>query len=193
MWLIAGLGNPGAQYETSRHNIGFMVLDNLADTLNEKFKKSPFNGLACKTLIDRKPVVLLKPTTYMNESGFAIRACMDWYGIEPHQLIVVYDDMDLELGRLRIREKGSAGGHNGMKSIIAHTGTSDFPRVRIGIGKPKHEDKTISHVLSSFKGEELKIVSESVLMGVDAAREIIVNGITEAQNKFNTQKTSCLE
>lgn len=193
MWLVAGLGNPGAQYEMSRHNIGFMVLDNLADMLEKKLKKSPFNGLACKTLIDEKPVVLLKPTTYMNESGFAIRACMDWYGMEPSQLLVIYDDMDLELGRLRIREKGSAGGHNGMKSIIAHVGTSCFSRVRIGIGKPKYDGKTISHVLSPFGSEEVKIVSDAVMMGVDAVREIILNGVIEAQSKFNAKGASFSE
>lgn len=185
MWLIAGLGNPGAQYETSRHNVGFMVVDNLAECMGEKFRNSSFHAHVCKINKDSEGVVLVKPMTYMNESGIAIRACMDWYKIDPSKLVVVYDDMDLELGRLRIREKGSAGGHNGMKSIISHIGTNCFPRVRIGIGRPMIEDKTISHVLNPFKASELKIVSEAVIAGCNAIDEIIKNGVISAQNKFN--------
>jgi len=186
MWLIVGLGNPGVQYETSRHNVGFMVLDNLVEEYNEKFKNSAsFFAKACKLTIAKEKSVLIKPTTFMNESGRSVRAAMDWYGLDETSLIVVYDDMDLDIGRIRIREKGSAGGHNGMKSIISHIGNSDFTRIRIGIGKPEFERGNISHVLSSFCKEELTIISESTIKAVKAIETILEHGVMEAQSKYN--------
>ena len=188
MWLIAGLGNPGREYEASRHNVGFMVLDNLADELDENFRKSPFNADICKTRIGTEGAILLKPTTYMNNSGQAVRAALDWYNLDERSLLVVYDDMDLPLGQIRLREKGSAGGHNGMKSIISHIGDGNFFRLRVGIGKPCDNTDVISHVLSPFSKEQMPVISKSVLISVDAVRSVIEDGFQKAQSKFNSVK-----
>jgi len=188
MWLIVGLGNPGREYEVTRHNIGFMVLDNLVDSIGEKFRKSPFNAEICKTRIGTNGVILLKPTTYMNNSGQAVRAAMEWYNLDNRSLLVVYDDMDLPLGHIRLREKGSAGGHNGMKSIISHVGDGNFARLRVGIGKPDSNTNIVSHVLNQFSKEQLPVISKAVLYSSDAIRLIIDEGLQKSQSKINSLK-----
>ena len=141
MFLIAGLGNPGKEYENTRHNAGFMVLDALADKLGADISEKKHKALCGKAVIGGQKLILLKPQTYMNSSGESIRAAADYYKVDPEDILVVYDDISLAPGQLRIRAEGSAGGHNGIKSIIAHLGTQEFPRVRVGVGeKPPRMD-----------------------------------------------------
>ena len=135
MYVIAGLGNPGREYEGTRHNVGFMTLDALADKYNIDVREKAFKGLIGKGMIEGNKVILVKPQTYMNLSGECIRQVMDYYKVDPSEFIVIYDDISLVPGGIRIRKKGSAGGHNGIKNIIAHLGTQEFPRVRIGVGE----------------------------------------------------------
>lgn len=196
--LIVGLGNPGAKYDRTRHNIGFDVVDALARTWqiglseNRKFHGTFGEGLGPKSL----KVRLLKPLTYMNNSGQAIRAVSDWYKIPPESILVIYDDMDLPVGKLRLRLSGSAGGHNGMKSTIAHLGTQTFPRLRVGIGSAKdvHPDKdTVSHVLGHFSPGEAPIVTEVLKLAVDAVELSIKQGVEKAMSLFNNRTVSGLK
>ncbi len=147
MKLVVGLGNPGGQYEGSRHNVGFRVADLLGRRRSAKFKKGKFNSELADVVIGSERVLLLKPLTYMNNSGIAVRECIDYFNIPIDQIIVVYDDMDLDLGRIRVRYKGGSGGHNGIKSIIAHLGTENFSRIRVGIGRPAPGSDSINFVL----------------------------------------------
>ncbi|QKD82181.1 aminoacyl-tRNA hydrolase [Thermoleptolyngbya sichuanensis A183] len=191
--LIVGLGNPGAKYDRTRHNVGFMLVDELARSwqINLADHKK-FQGIFGEgTGPHRDKIRLLKPQTYMNLSGQSIRAVVDWYKLSPESVLVVYDDMDLPLGRLRLRLSGSPGGHNGMKSIISHLGTQNFPRLRIGIGKPKTvapEDKdTVSHVLGQFSKAETEILTE-VLRLCEAAIALSLQQSTEkAMSLYNNR------
>ena len=191
--LIVGLGNPGSKYDHTRHNVGFVVIDALAQmwsiplTDHRKFQGQFGEGLGaghCK-------VRLLKPMTFMNNSGQAIRAVTDWYKLPPAAVLVVYDEMALPLGTLRLRLSGSAGGHNGMKSAIAHLGSPDFPRLRIGIGAPKApngaDKDTISHVLGTFSKTEAKIVCEVTQLVTDAIALSLKKGIEPAMNLYNNR------
>ncbi len=189
--LIVGLGNPGEKYAHTRHNIGFDVVDALAQRWqislaeNRRFHGWVGEGRA----IAGDKLVLLKPTTFMNRSGQAVRAVMDWYKFFPGAVLVVYDDMDLPLGRLRLRPSGSAGGHNGMKSVIAHLGTQDFPRLRIGIGSTEKGDErdeaVISHVLGKFAPAEKKLVNTSLEWAVDAIEMALKQNVEKAMSLFN--------
>ncbi|MEO1691451.1 MAG: aminoacyl-tRNA hydrolase [Cyanobacteria bacterium J06631_6] len=185
--LIVGLGNPEPKYDHTRHNIGFAVLDELAQVWQMPLKENKrFQGLFSEGVIGGgKKVRLLKPLTYMNRSGQSVRAVADWYKIEPQSVLVVYDDMDLPVGRLRLRLSGSAGGHNGMKSIIAHLGGKDFPRLRIGIGKANGEKSTVSHVLGKFAPEESKAITEILYVSVKAIELGLKNGIEQSMNRYN--------
>jgi PTH1 family peptidyl-tRNA hydrolase len=177
--LIVGLGNPGSKYDRTRHNIGFDVVDSAA-----RYWQIPcaphrkFQGDFGEGGVHGHKLGLLKPSTYMNNSGQAIRAVVDWYKLSPAAVLVIYDDMDLPLGRLRLRFKGSAGGHNGMKSTIAHLGTSDFPRLRLGIGSPTGDRKseTVSHVLSKFAPEELEPVQNAIDQSLRLLDSILTKG-----------------
>lgn len=188
--LIVGLGNPGAKYDGTRHNIGFVVLDALAKAWqislveNKKFQGHFGEGIAPGNAKLR----LLKPTTYMNNSGQAIRAVIDWYKIDPQAVLVVYDDMDLPVGRLRMRLSGSAGGQNGMKSAIAHLGTQSFPRLRLGIGS-KDKD-AISHVLGSFAPGEKSAMEEVVQWAVGAVEIAAKEGVEKSMNLYNNRVVS---
>ena len=178
--LVVGLGNPGKKYAGTRHNIGFMVLERLAEARGLGFKQqSKLHGLAADFGVGDQRLRLLMPQTFMNDSGRSIRAALNWYGLTPDQLLVLVDDMDLPLGRLRLRAQGSAGGHNGLRSTIQHLGTQGFPRLRIGIGAPalnpaERRARTVSHVLGAFaKAEQpcLDAVIDAVLEGVDRLRD----------------------
>ena len=179
--LLVGLGNPGSEYKETRHNIGFMVLEELAklETTNFRKNKKLFGSIA-EIVQNRKKIRLLMPDTYMNNSGRSIRSAIDWFGIEISQVLVLVDDMDLPLGKLRLRAKGGSGGHNGLKSIIQHLGSQDFCRLRIGIGPPtlipgERKEKTIPHVLGKFSSNEIKIVSNvinEVKVGLNLIQEI---------------------
>jgi len=185
-WLIVGLGNPGKEYEKSRHNCGFRALDLIAQTLNCKVDKGKFQGIYGQTSYGGKKVYLLKPLTYMNLSGRSVLQLSAYFQIPPQRIIVLSDDISLAPGRIRVRGDGSAGGHNGLKSIIAELGSQEFPRVKIGVGaKPRADYDLADWVLGSFPPAEEKAVSAALENAAGAALAIIKYGIPEAANRFN--------
>lgn len=185
-WLIVGLGNPGREYEKTRHNAGFRAIDLLAESLGCKIDKLKYQGLYCQTTYGGKKLFLLKPQTYMNLSGRSVLQLSSYFNIPPARIIVLFDDISLPPGRLRIRPDGSAGGHNGIKSIIQEVGSQDFPRVKIGVGGKAHPDQDLAdHVLSGFSASEEKALAVSLKNAADAALAIIDKGVPEAANKFN--------
>lgn len=187
MFIIAGLGNPGAKYEGTRHNVGFSVIDELAKTHGIEVNKKQFKGLTGRGVIGGQQVLLLKPLTYMNLSGESVRAAFDFYKPEPDQVLVVFDDISLETGQLRIRRKGSAGGHNGVKSIIAHLGTNEFPRIKVGVGEPSRED-LVDFVLGHFHGEDLEVMKAAQETAARAVETFLEKGAAEAMNLYNKKK-----
>ena len=185
-WLIVGLGNPGKEYAGTKHNCGFRAIDIIADQLGCKIDKGKFQGLYGQATIQGTKVYLLKPQTYMNLSGRSVLPMSAYFQIPPQRIIVLFDDISLEPGRLRIRSDGSAGGHNGIKSIIAELGSQDFPRVKIGVGAKPHKDANLADwVLSGFTTEEEKALSVSLKNAADAAICIVEKGVYEAANRFN--------
>lgn len=186
MYIIVGLGNPGKQYEKTRHNIGFDFIDTLADKYNISVLEAKFKALIGKGVIEGQKVILAKPLTYMNLSGESIRQLIDYYKVdEESELIVVYDDISLNPGGLRIRAKGSAGGHNGIKNIIQHLGHDKFMRIKVGVGeKPKGWD-LVDYVLGRFTTDDRKLVDEAVNVAVEATTIMITEGIDEAMNRCN--------
>ena len=185
-WLIVGLGNPGREYEKSRHNCGFRALDILAENLSCKVDKLKFQGLYGQVNYNGTKVFLLKPQTFMNLSGRSVLQFSAYFNIPPQRIIVLFDDISLEPGRLRIRANGSAGGHNGIKSIIQEVGSQDFPRVKIGVGaKPNPDYDLADWVLSSFSANDEKALAVSLKNAADAALAIIDHGVPEAANRFN--------
>ncbi len=188
-WLIVGLGNPGKEYEQTRHNCGFMAIDTLADKLGCKIDKGKFQGLYGQTTYKGTKLFLLKPLTYMNLSGRSILQLSAYYKIPPERIIVLFDDISLEPGRLRIRGDGSAGGHNGIKSIIQELGSQEFPRVKIGVGgKPHPEQDLADWVLSGFVGQDKKALEFALENAGNAALCIMEKGVQEAANKYNGLK-----
>ena len=187
--LIVGLGNPEPKYDHTRHNIGFEVVDYLADKWGFTWQKNTkFNAMFTEGFTpDRKKVKLLKPLTYMNNSGQSVRAVLDWYKLSMEDILVIYDEMDLPFGRLRMRLSGSAGGHNGMKSIISHVGGKTFPRLRLGIGKSAHKGATIGHVLGKFSSSEKKLIDELMKLSEDAIVLGLQDGVEKAMS-YNNQK-----
>ena len=187
--LIVGLGNPESKYDKTRHNIGFEAVDALAKTWqiswSENRRFQAFIGEGRGASGDK--IRLLKPLTYMNRSGQAIRSATDWYKLPPESTLIIYDDMDLSVGRLRLRLSGSAGGHNGMKSAIAHLGTQNFPRLRIGIGKSRPDKDTVSHVLGKFSPEETQMMSEVLHLVVDAVELALKQGVEKAMSLYNNR------
>lgn len=185
-WLIVGLGNPGREYERSRHNTGFRAIDLLAQKLGCKIDKGKFQGLYGQTIYGGRKLLLLKPQTFMNASGRSVLPLSAYFNIPPQRIIVLFDDISLPPGRLRIRANGSAGGHNGIKSIIAELGSQDFPRVKIGVGaKPNPEFDLAAWVLSTFSASEEKALASALERAADAALCIIDHGVPEAANRFN--------
>lgn len=188
MLLIAGLGNPGKEYENTRHNAGFMVMDALADKLGADISEKKHKALCGKAVIGGEKVILLKPQTYMNSSGESIRAAADYYKVDAEDIIIVYDDISLAPGQLRLRAKGSAGGHNGIKSIIAHLGTQEFPRVKVGVGEKPSRMDLADYVLGHFSQGEKKIMEDAVKEAADAVCEIATAGLAQAMNVHNKKK-----
>ena len=185
-WLIVGLGNPGREYERTRHNCGFRAIDILADKLGCKIDRSKFQGLYGQVTYNGKKLLLLKPLTYMNLSGRSVLQLSAYFNIPPQRIIVMFDDISLEPGRLRIRPDGSAGGHNGIKSIISEVGSQSFPRVKIGVGaKPNPNFDLADWVLSTFSAQEEKALTPALERAADAALCIIDKGVPEAANRFN--------
>ncbi len=185
-WLIVGLGNPGREYERSRHNCGFRALDILADKLSCKVDKMKFQGLYAQVNYKGKKLYLLKPMTFMNLSGRSVLQLSSYFHIPPQRIIVMFDDISLAPGRLRVRADGSAGGHNGIKSIIGELGSQDFPRVKIGVGaKPSPEYDLADWVLSSFTAQEEKALAPALTRAADAALCILEHSTMEAANRYN--------
>lgn len=185
MYIIAGLGNPGKEYEKTRHNAGFAVIDELASKHNIDIDNSKFKGMLGKGVINGEKVVLVKPLTYMNNSGECIRAVMDYYKADIEDFIVVFDDISLDVGKLRIRPKGSAGGHNGIKSIIAHLGSDGFKRVKFGVGNKPSGWDLADWVLGRFNKEDEKTLEETKKKACEAIEAIMADGTEAAMNKFN--------
>ena len=183
--LIIGLGNPGKPYEHTRHNIGFDVIDELANRWNAPLNQSKFNGMYASVHRPEGKVILLKPLTYMNLSGESVRPLMDYFDIDVEDIIVIYDDLDLETGKLRLRGKGSAGGHNGIKSIIQHLGTQEFNRIRVGVNRPPAGMKVADYVLSKFSKDDQVVVKEAIDKSCDAVEAALKKPFLEVMNQFN--------
>jgi len=191
--LIVGLGNPEPKYDRTRHNIGFAAIDAIAQTWQINLSENrKYQGEFGEGQAQSNKIRLLKPLTYMNRSGQSIRAVTDWYKLPPTSVLIIYDDMDLPLGKIRLRLSGSAGGHNGMKSAIAHLGNQNFPRLRIGIGKPQNavagdDGNTISYVLGQFNSTESPIVAEVLKLVVDCVALSLKQGVEQAMNRYNSR------
>ncbi len=187
-WLIVFLGNPGVKYEGTRHNAGFMAADAMAKAKGVSINRLRFHALTAQCVIGGENVLLMKPQTYMNLSGEAVGEAARFYKIPPEHVIVISDEMALPIGKLRIRMKGSAGGHNGLKNIISHLGTEAFPRIRLGVGAPPHADYDVKDwVLSAFKNQDADDMASAAARAAEAAECYIAEGAERAMNKFNTK------
>ena len=184
MYIIAGLGNPGKKYEQTRHNMGFLAVDFLAEKYDIKVNKIRFRALTGEGRIAGQKVLLLKPQTYMNLSGESVRLALENYKVSPQELIVIYDDIDIQAGMIRIRKKGSAGTHNGMRNILYHIRTEDFPRIRVGIGSGRKEDM-INYVTGSVPKDEITLLKEAADKAACGAACIVEKGIEKAMNEYN--------
>jgi peptidyl-tRNA hydrolase, PTH1 family len=182
---IVGLGNPGKRFDNTRHNVGFDVIDKLADQLNVKLDKEKFKALYTIAVVNGEKVMLIKPLTFMNLSGEAVRPLMDYYDISTEDLLVIYDDLDLPTGNIRLRQKGSPGGHNGMKSLLQHLGTDKFKRVRIGIDRPTNGMKVPDYVLGTYRKEEQPLIEEAITKSVNACIAWTEQSFLQVMNKFN--------
>lgn len=185
MYLIVGLGNPEEEYSMTRHNMGFDAINKICAKYNIKLAKNKFNGLYEKCNIEGKEVILLKPQTYMNSSGVCVREFANFYKIPASNILIIYDDMDINIGEIKIRKKGHSGTHNGMKSIVENLRTIEFPRIRIGIGKPMENEDKIKYVIGRLSNKTKEELEEGVSKATEAVIEILKNGIDIAMNKFN--------
>ena len=185
MYLIIGLGNPETEYSKTRHNMGFNTINKIAKQYNLEISKTKFQGLYEVAVIEGQKIILVKPQTYMNLSGNCVKEFADFYKVKKEEILVIYDDMDIEPGKIKIRKKGSSGGHNGMKSIIQMLGTEEFSRIRIGIGRPKHNGDEINYVIGAIQEDQIPILEEGVKKAKEAVIEILKNGIDSAMNKLN--------
>ena len=185
-WLVAGLGNPGDQYEHTRHNAGFQVIDALAQRGGFSVRRLKFHALTQTALIGGQGVLVMKPLTYMNLSGQAVGEAARFYKLPPHQVLIISDDVDLPLGKLRIRKEGSAGGHNGLKSVIQHLGTDQFPRLKVGVGRKPHPDYDMADwVLGQFQGADRAAMDQAADQAAQAVECLLAQGIDRAMNRFN--------
>ena len=185
IYLIVGLGNPDKKYEETRHNAGFNAIDKLAEKLGTRISEKKFKGLSASVVRNGQKLLLLKPQTYMNLSGESVAEAANYFNIEPDHIIVLYDDINFACGRMRVRGQGSAGGHNGIKSIIACIGSDSFPRVRIGVGAKREQTDLAAHVLGRFAGKDNETMDKAFSAAGDAALCIIDKGVAEAMNEFN--------
>lgn len=185
MYLIVGLGNPESDYAQTRHNMGFRVINELAKEYGIEIARKKFNSEYEKTMIEGKKVILVKPQTFMNMSGEAVAEFVNFYKIEFDKIIIIYDDIDIEPGKIRIRKNGSPGTHNGMKSVVHFLNDEKFPRIRVGIGKPEENGDMIEYVIGSVPEEEKELLEEGIIKAKDAVVELLKNGIDVAMNQFN--------
>lgn len=185
MYVIVGLGNPGKQYEQTRHNVGFIAIDEIAKRFNIKMDKLKFKAVVGEGRIGSEKVLLVKPQTFMNLSGQSVVEIMNFYKVDKEKLIVIYDDIDINVGLIRIRQKGSSGTHNGMRNIIYLLGYDDFPRIRIGVSKPDRNRNLADFVLSKFEKEEVNDVIKAIETSADAVEEALKSNIDIAMNKYN--------
>ena len=187
MHLIAGLGNPGLKYRNTRHNIGFKVVDLWAKSLGVRLDRRRFQGGFARTRFQNADVILLRPMTFMNRSGDSIRACIDFFDLHTEDVLIVHDDVDLPLGRVRVVRGGSAGGHRGVLSAIHQLGTHDFPRIKIGVGRPRYDGESVEdYVLKSFYRDEKKVVEEVIQVATQACELIVESGVDVAMNHINS-------
>ncbi|MEK6256432.1 MAG: aminoacyl-tRNA hydrolase [Chloroflexota bacterium] len=184
-YLIAGLGNPGKEYANNRHNIGFLVVDKIAEIVGEKFSRVEKRALVAKGEYKGSKLILAKPTTYMNLSGEPIGALVKFYNLEPQNILIIYDELDLPFDSIRVKPSGGSAGHKGMKSIINHLGTQDFARIRVGIGRPPGKKSAPKHVLQNFSKEQQKELPFVISDAADAALHFMENGVDDAMNKYN--------
>lgn len=191
MKMIVGLGNPGKKYEHTKHNIGFFVIDALARAWNVHFKAMKvFEAEVAEVFVNGEKIILVKPQTFMNDSGRAVRPLMDYYRLTLEELVVLYDDMDLPVGQLRLRQKGSAGGHNGMKSLFAYLGTQQFNRIRVGVGRPFPQQTVVAHVLSDFAKDQQSVVADACQEAAQALSEWVAGkAFLDLMNQYNQKKT----
>ena len=185
MYLIVGLGNPENEYANTRHNMGFDAINHLSRKLNINVNKEKFKGIYGDTILNGEKVILLKSKTYMNLSGESIIQFKQFYKIPPENIIVIYDDIDVDVGKIKIRKKGGPGSHNGMKSVVKELKSEDFPRIRVGIGKPMFKEMMIGYVLEKLNGNEREILEESTKLAANAVYDIITSGIDKAMNMYN--------
>ena len=185
MYLIVGLGNPENEYAHTRHNMGFDTINQIAKNNNIQITKNKFKGLCESTIIQNQKVILLKPQTYMNLSGESVKEVAEFYNLKQEEIIVIYDDIDIEKGHIKIRKKGGAGSHNGMKSVVEELQSTDFARIRVGIGQPEFKSDMINYVIGKVSQEEQEILQQGVEKAAKAVEEILKNGIDIAMNKFN--------
>ncbi|HZH94115.1 MAG TPA: aminoacyl-tRNA hydrolase [Tissierellaceae bacterium] len=190
MIVIAGLGNPGSKYSGTRHNVGFDVIDRLAEKNNIKVNRLRFKALTGEGLIGNEKVLLVKPSTYMNNSGESLREVMDFYKLEPEKLLVVVDDIDIDFATIKLKKKGSAGSHNGLKSIIYLIQKDNFPRLKVGIGKKPPYYDLADFVLSKFSSDERKLMDRAIEKASEAAEEFVRSGVDKAMNEFNIRNTA---
>jgi PTH1 family peptidyl-tRNA hydrolase len=186
--LIAGLGNPGLKYRNTRHNVGFKVVDLWAKSLGVRLDRRRFQGRFARAKFQNSDVILLRPMTFMNRSGDSIRAYFDFFGLQPEDVLVVHDDVDLPLGRVRVVRGGSAGGHRGVLSAIQHLGTHEFPRIKIGVGRPRHNGESVEdYVLKSFYRDEKEVVKEVIQVAIQACELVVEGGVEAAMNHINSR------
>lgn len=185
MYLIIGLGNPESDYANTRHNMGFNVINKLSEKYNIEVKKDKFKALFGSGVIEGEKVILVKPQTFMNLSGESVQEFVNFYKIPLENVLIIYDDVDIEPGKVRIRKNGSAGGHNGMKSIVSHLSSEKFPRVRVGIGKPHGQKDMIAHVIGGIDDEDKELLDKGVNLATEAVIETLKNNIDSAMNKYN--------
>lgn len=189
MFIIAGLGNPGREYEQTRHNVGFIAANAIAEKHGVKIDRLKFNALTASCMIGTEKVLLMKPQTFMNNSGEAVGEAARFFKVPPENVLIISDDISLEPGMLRIRRKGSAGGHNGLKSIISHLGSEDFPRIKIGVGERAHPDEDLKDfVLGRFDRADIDLMNETIRKAAAAAELIVAGETDEAMNLYNTKK-----
>lgn len=188
MKMIVGLGNPGNEYAGTRHNVGWMLVDALAEHLGINEWRSREKGMVAEGRIGSEKILLVKPLTYMNNSGECVGPLMRWYKLEPEDIMAAHDDMDIPIGTIRIRKKGSAGGHNGIKSLLSHIGSENFGRLRIGIGRPQPGWSVINHVLAKFNDQEQEKIGDAIKQLIPAVECMVLEGSDMAMNKFNPKK-----